>query len=178
MANVEVNMKINYEDAKLSDYLEIHQVMQTSARELSRKAYNGQLKDIFDKFYIEKTPDYIRQTLENPHSHTIVAINYSKIIGVIQLKLNNKIGIINHFYILPGFEGKSIGTRLFDLVAGTDTRRPSGSPSVDGLTPIPTMDWRTKFEINSPRNPSNMPLTHVNTRGWGVFNKRESLCRS
>ena len=110
-------MKINYEEAKLSDYKEIYNVMQTSARELSRKAYNDQLKDKFDKFYVDKTPDYIRQTLENQHSYTIVAKNNNnKIIGFIQLKLSDKIGNVSHLYILPGYEGQSIGTQLFALV--------------------------------------------------------------
>ena len=109
-------MKIDYEKAKLSDYEEIYTVMQTSARELSRKAYNDQLKDIFDKFYVDKTPDYIKQTLENQHSYTLVAKNNNKIIGFIQLKLRNKIGNVSHLYILPGYEGQSIGTRLFGLV--------------------------------------------------------------
>jgi len=90
--------------------------MQTSARELSRKAYNDQLKDIFDKFYADKTPNYIRKTLENQHSYTIVAKTNNKIIGFIQLKLQNKIGNVSHFYILPGHEGQSIGTQLFGLV--------------------------------------------------------------
>ena len=109
-------MKIDYEKAKLSDYEEIYTVMQTSARELSRKAYNDQLKDIFDKFYVDKTPDYIKQTLENQHSYTLVAKNNNKIIGFIQLKLRSKIGNVSHLYILPGYEGQSIGTRLFGLV--------------------------------------------------------------
>jgi N-acetylglutamate synthase-like GNAT family acetyltransferase len=109
-------MKINYEKAKLSDYEEIYNVMQTSARELSRKAYSDQLKDTFDKFYADKTLDYIRQTLENQHSYTIVAKNNNKIIGFIQLKLSNKIGTVSHLYILPGYEGHSIGSQLFGLV--------------------------------------------------------------
>ena len=109
-------MKIDYEKAKLSDYEEIYTVMQTSARELSRKAYSDQLKDIFDKFYIDKTPNYIRQTLENQDSYTIVAKNNYKIIGFIQLKFHDKIGNISHLYILPGYQGNSIGTQLFDLV--------------------------------------------------------------
>ena len=79
-------MKIDYEKAKLSDYEEIYTVMQTSARELSRKAYNDQLIDTFDRFYVNKTPNYIKQTLENQHSYTIVAKINNKIIGFIQPK--------------------------------------------------------------------------------------------
>ena len=109
-------MKIDYEKAKLSDYEEIYTVMQTSARKLSRKAYSDQLKVTFDKFYNDKTPNYIRQTLENQHSYTIVAKNKNKIIGFIQLKFHDKIGTISHLYILPGYEGNSIGTQLFGLV--------------------------------------------------------------
>ena len=109
-------MKIDYEKAKLSDFEEIHHVMQTSAREISRSAYNDQLKDTFDKFYVDKTPDYIRQTLENQHSCTIVAKNKNKIIGFIQLVACNNIGNLSHLYILPGYEGQSIGTQLFGLV--------------------------------------------------------------
>jgi putative acetyltransferase len=109
-------MKISYEKAKLKDYVEIYNVMQTSAREISRKTYNDQLKDTFDKFYVDKTPDYIRQTLENQHSYTIVAKDNNEIIGFIQLKLRNKIGNMSHLYILPGYEGQSIGTQLFGLV--------------------------------------------------------------
>ena len=109
-------MKINYEKAKLSDYEEICNVMQTSARELSRKAYNDELKDTFDKFYADKTPGYIRRTLENQHSYTIVAKNKNKIVGFIQLKSSNKIGNVSHLYILPGYEGRSIGTQLLGLV--------------------------------------------------------------
>ena len=63
-------MKIEYEKAKLSDYEEIHTVMQTSAREISRKAYHKELVETFDKFYIDKTKDYIKQTLENPDNLT------------------------------------------------------------------------------------------------------------
>ncbi len=108
-------MRIDYEKAKLSDYEEIYTVMRTSASELSRKAYSDQLKDTFDKFYVDKTPDYIRKTLENQHSYTIVAKNSNKIIGFIQLKFRHKIGNVSHLYILPGYEGNSIGTRLFGL---------------------------------------------------------------
>lgn len=90
--------------------------MQTSARELSRKAYNDQLKDIFDQFYLDKTTDYIRKTLKNKHSYTIVAKNNNTIIGFIQLKWSDKIGSLSHLYILPGYEGRSIGTQLIGLV--------------------------------------------------------------
>jgi len=109
-------MEINFEEAKLSDYEEIYFVMQTSARKLSRKAYNEHLKDIFDKFYVDKTPDYIRQTLENQDSYTVVAKNNNKIIGFIQLITSNNVGNLNHLYILPGYEGQSIATRLFSRV--------------------------------------------------------------
>ena len=109
-------MKINYEKAKQSDYLEIYNVMQTSARELSRKAYNDKLKDTFDKFYVDKTPDYIKQTLIDQNSYTLVAKTNNKIIGFIQLKFHNQIGNVSHLYILPGYEGNSIGTQLFGLV--------------------------------------------------------------
>lgn len=108
-------MRIDYEKAKLSDCEEICTVMQTSARELSRKAYSDQLKDTFDKFYIDKTLDYIRKTLENQHSYTIVAKKTNKIIGFIQLKFHHNIGNVSHLYILPGYEGNSIGTQLFSL---------------------------------------------------------------
>jgi len=109
-------MKINYEKAKLSDSEEICNVMQASARELSRKAYNDQLKDTFDKFYVDKTPDYIRQTLQSQHSYTLVAKNENTIIGFIQLKVKNTIGNVSHLYILPGYEGQSIGAQLLGLV--------------------------------------------------------------
>lgn len=108
-------MKIEYKKAKLSDCEEICTVMQTSARELSRKVYRDHLKDTFDKFYVDKTPDYIRKTLENQHSYTIIAKNSDRIVGFIQLKFDHKVGNISHLYILPGYEGNSIGTQLFDL---------------------------------------------------------------
>lgn len=109
-------MKIDYVKAKLTDFEEIYSVMQTSARELSRKAYNDQLLDTFDKFYIDKTPDYIRKTLENQRNYTVVAKIESKIIGFIQLKVQNRIGYISHLYILPGYEGNSIGTHLIGFI--------------------------------------------------------------
>lgn len=108
-------MKIDYEKAQPSDFEEIYTVMQTSARELSRKAYNEQLIDTFDKFYIDKTPDYIKQTLENQNSYTIKK-NNNKIIGFIQFKVHNRIGNISHLYIMPGYNGNSIGTHLFGLI--------------------------------------------------------------
>ena len=111
-----MNMKIEFKKAKLSDYVEIHTVMQTSARDISRKAYHKKLVDTFDKFYIDKTKDYIKQTLENPENHTIVAKEKNRIIGFIQLKVNKQNGTINHLYILPGYEGKSVGTQLFSLI--------------------------------------------------------------
>lgn len=109
-------MKIIYEKAELADYKEIYTVMQTSARVLSRKAYSGSRKDTFDKFYINKTTDYIRKTLENQQSYTIVAKDNKKIIGFIQLKVQDGIGNLSHFYILPGYEGQSIGTQLLGLI--------------------------------------------------------------
>ena len=109
-------LKIDYEKAKLSDYEEIYTLMQTSAREISRKAYSDKLKDTFDQFYIDITPDYIRQTLESQHTYTIVAKNNNRIIGFIQIKFHDKIGNVSHLYILPGYEGNSIGTQLFGLV--------------------------------------------------------------
>jgi N-acetylglutamate synthase-like GNAT family acetyltransferase len=109
-------MKIEFEKAKLSDYEEIHNLMQTSAREISRKAYHKELVDTFDKFYIEKTIDYIKQTLENSYNHTIVAKDKNRVIGFIQLKINRPNGTISHLYILPGYEGNSVGTQLFGLI--------------------------------------------------------------
>ena len=109
-------MKIEFEKAKLSDYEEVHTVMQTSAREISRKAYHKELVDTFDKFYIDKTKDYFKQTLENPDNHTIVAKDNHRIIGFIQLKVNKQNGTISHLYILPGYEGNSVGTQLFSLI--------------------------------------------------------------
>ena len=109
-------MEIIYEKAKVSDCKEIYNVMQTSAREISRKAYSDQLRHTFDNFYVDKTPDYIRRTLEDPHCYTIVAKNNDKIVGFIQLKLSNKIGNVTHLYILPGYEGQSIGSQLSGLV--------------------------------------------------------------
>ncbi len=85
-------MKIEFEKAKLSNYEEIHTVMQISAREISRKNYHKELVDTFDKFYIDKTNDYIKRTLENPNNHTIVAKDDDRIIGFIQLKVNKKNG--------------------------------------------------------------------------------------
>jgi N-acetylglutamate synthase-like GNAT family acetyltransferase len=109
-------MKIEFEKAKLSDYDEIHTVMQTSAREISRKAYHKELVDTFDEFYIDKTKDYIRQALENPDNYTIVEKYNDRIIGFIQLKVNKINGTISHLYILPGYEGNSVGTQLFSLI--------------------------------------------------------------
>ena len=109
-------MKIEFKKAKLSDYEEIHRVMQTSARKISRKAYHKDLVDTFDKFYVDKTKDYIKQTLENTHNHTIVAKDNYRIIGFIQLKVNKQICTISHLYVLPGYEGNSVGTQLFGLI--------------------------------------------------------------
>lgn len=109
-------MEIEYEKAKLPDDGEIHTVMQTSAREISRKAYHKELIETFDKFYIDKTKNYVKQTLENPDNHTIVAKDKNRIIGFIQLKANKQNAIISHLYILPDYEGKSIGTQLFKLI--------------------------------------------------------------
>ena len=109
-------MKIEFEKAKSSDYKEIHTVMQTSAREISRKAYHEEVAKIFDKFYSDRTPDYIKQTLETPNNHTLLAKSDKRIIGFIQLEVINKSGTISHLYILPGFEGNSVGTQLFNLI--------------------------------------------------------------
>ncbi len=111
-----ITMKIEFEKAKLANYEEIHTVMQTSAREISRKTYHEKLVDTFDKFYIDKTEGYIKQTLENPNNHTIVAKDDDKIIGFIQLKVNKKSATISHLYILPGYEGNSVGTQLFNII--------------------------------------------------------------
>ena len=37
--------------------------------------------------------------------------------------------------------------------AGTDTKRPNGSPCADGLKPIPTTGQPKRFEPDRPRNP-------------------------
>lgn len=109
-------MKIEFEKAKFSNYEEIHTVMQTSARDISRKTYHKELVDAFDKFYIEKTIGYIKRTLEDPNNHTIVAKDEDRIIGFIQLKINKKNGTISHLYILPGYEGNAVGTQLFSII--------------------------------------------------------------
>jgi len=109
-------MKIKFEKAKLSHYKEIHAVMQASANEISKNAYHNEVRIIFDKFYSNRTPDYIKQTLENPNNHTILAKSDKKIIGFIQLEVKNDTGTISHLYILPGFEGNSVGTQLFKLI--------------------------------------------------------------
>ena len=111
-----IRMKIKFENAELSNYEDIHTVMQTSAREISRKAYQKELVDTFDKFYIDKTKDYIKQTLENPDNHTVVAKDQNRIIGFIQLKVNKQNATISHLYILPDYEGNSVGTQLFNLI--------------------------------------------------------------
>ena len=109
-------MNIEFEKAKSCDYKEIHTVMQTSAREISSKAYHEDVRKIFDKFYSERTSEYHKQTIENPNYHTLLAKSDSRIIGFIQLEIDNKTGTINHLYILPGFDGNSIGTQLFNLI--------------------------------------------------------------
>jgi len=109
-------MNLEFEKAKRSDYKEIHAVMQASANAISRKAYRDGVRKIFDRFYRDRTPDYIKQTLEDPNMHTALAKSDKKIIGFIQLEANNKSGTINHLYILPGFEGNSVGTQLFKLI--------------------------------------------------------------
>lgn len=109
-------MKIKFQKAKLSDYADIHTVMQSSAREISRKAYGKALLDTFDVFYIDKTQGYIKQTLENPNNHTVVAKDDNRIIGFIQLNVSKQYGTISHLYILPGYEGNSVGAQLFSLI--------------------------------------------------------------
>lgn len=110
------NMNIEFEKAKKSDYKEIHAVMQSSANEISRKAYHDEVRKIFDRFYRNRTSDYIKKTLEDPNKHTALAKSDKKIIGFIQLEAINKSGTISHLYILPGFEGNSVGTQLFNLI--------------------------------------------------------------
>ncbi len=109
-------MTIEFEKAKLSDYKEIQDVMQASAQQISSKAYHDEVRKIFDKFYSDRTPEYIKQTLENPNNHTLLAKSNNRIIGFVQLEIHNKTGTISHLYILPGFEGNSIGTQLFNLM--------------------------------------------------------------
>ena len=109
-------MKIEFEKATLSNSDEIYTVLQTSAREISRKTYSKELVDTFDKFYKDKTSDYIKLTLENPNNHTIVAKDDDRIVGFIQLKVNKRIGTISHLYISPGYEGHSVGTQLFNII--------------------------------------------------------------
>ena len=109
-------MNIEFEMAISSDYKEIHTVMQTSAREISRKSYHERVAKIFDNFYNDRTTDYIKQTLENPNNHTLLAKSGKRIIGFIQLEVNNDAGTISHLYIMPGFEGNSVGTHLFNLI--------------------------------------------------------------
>lgn len=140
-------MKINYEKARPSDYEEIYNVMQTSARELSRKTYSDELKDSFDMFYIDKTSKYIKQTLVNQHIYTIVAKNNNKIIGFIQFKFQRKIGNISHLYILPGYEGNSIGTQLFYLVKKTAIKL-----NIDKLYTESTLNALTYYEKFGFRN--------------------------
>ena len=109
-------MNIDFEKAKPSDYKEIHTVMQTSAREISSKAYHEDVRRIFDKFYSDITPEYLKQTLENPNNQTLLAKSDDRIIGFIQLEIYNKTGTVSRLYVLPGFEGNSIGTQLFNLI--------------------------------------------------------------
>ena len=109
-------MNIEFEKAKSSDYKEIQYVMQASAQEVSSKAYHGEVRKIFEKFYRDRTYEYIKQTLENPNNHTLLAKSNNRIIGFAQLEIHNKTGTIRHLYILPGFEGNSIGTQLFNLM--------------------------------------------------------------
>jgi len=105
-----IKIKIEFEKAKLSNYEEIYAVMQISAREIFRKNYHKELVDTFDRFYTDKTNTYTEKTWKNPNNHTVVAKDDDRIIGFIQLKVNKKNGTISHLYILPGYEGKSVGT--------------------------------------------------------------------
>ena len=109
-------MTIEFVKSKSSDYKEVHALMQTSARKISSKSYHDEVRTIFDKFYSERTPEHIKQTLENPNNHTLLAKSDNRIIGFIQLEIHNKAGTICHLYILPGFDGLSIGSQLFDLI--------------------------------------------------------------
>ena len=109
-------MNINFEKAKITDFVEIHDVMQISANEISKKDYHNEVRKIFNQYYNARKPEYIKQTLEDPNNFTIVAKSGEKIIGFIQLETKNEIGTINFLYMLPGFEGKSIGTQLFYII--------------------------------------------------------------
>jgi ribosomal protein S18 acetylase RimI-like enzyme len=134
-------MNIEFETAKSSDYTEIYALMQESARELSSMAYQEEVREIFDKFYKDRTPEYIKQTLENPNKHTLLAISDNRIIGFIQLEVHNKTGTISHLYILPGFEGQSIGTQLFDL-----TKEKAKAMSIETLLVESTLNAITYYE--------------------------------
>lgn len=109
-------MEIDFEKAKLSDCDEIHNVMHTSAQEISRKAYHNELAVAFDDFYADKTVGYVMATLKDPDNYTLVAKDKNRIIGFIQLKASRQHGTISHLYILPGYEGNSVGAQLFSLI--------------------------------------------------------------
>ena len=109
-------MNIKFEKPNPSDYNEIHNVMKISANEISRKAYHNEVRIIFDNYYYDRNPEYIKQTLEDSNNYTMVAKSDERIIGFIQLEVKNDTGTIRFLYILPGFEGKSVGSRLFGLI--------------------------------------------------------------
>jgi len=143
-----------FEKAKLSDYKEIHIVMETSAREISRKSYHKEVVDTFDKFYVEKTTDYIKQTIENSNNHTILAKSGKRIIGFIQLKVNKQTGTISHLYILPGYEGNSVGTQLFSII-----KKKAIEMKIEKLFVESTLNAVTYYEklgfVNTGRIPDN-----------------------
>lgn len=68
--------------------------------------------DTFDKFYNDKTKDYIKQTLENPDNHTIVAKDINRIIGFIQLNEGHKTAY------LWVFESNEKAIRFYERLGG------------------------------------------------------------
>lgn len=124
-------MKIEFQKAKWSDYEEIHTVMQSSAHEISRKAYNKELLDTFDKFYIDKTKVYIKQTLDYDLADGI------KNSGCDQCNKSKKEQILKsilHFILLASFERIIFKLLIFASscsISSLQTNRQRPAPKVE-----------------------------------------------
>ncbi len=147
-------MNINFETAKLSDCNEIHNVMVISANEISRKAYDNEVRKIFHNFYKDREPEYIKKTLEDPNNFTISAKSDGRIIGFIQLEIKNDTGTISFLYMLPGFENKSVGSKLFSII-----KKKAIEMKIEKLFVESTLNAVTYYEklgfVNTGRIPDN-----------------------
>jgi ribosomal protein S18 acetylase RimI-like enzyme len=149
-------MKITVREAKPSDLTQYTDLLQRTYQLAYTNESIGLTKDCFSKevFKTQNTQEYLKSKITRSTDHkTRLAIVDNKIAGSITLSYNENFCELSGFYVLPEFQGKGIGSRLFKLAIERSNNTPITLDTYAHNIKTIEIYKRWGFEIDQTKEP-------------------------